>query len=211
MILDLSHSIESGMPVFPGSEMPEIRDLDLYDELGVYVKTFSFDGHTGTHLDTPKHFFADGESTSSLDISTFTGKAAIVDCSNIADGNFIPPQIIEDTGILDENDFIIFYTGWSKKWGSEKYFGNFPVLSKELADKLAWSNIKGIGLDVISIDPVDSTDTRNHKIVLGSGKIIIENLTNLEQLLSKEFTFSCFPLNIKDGDGSPVRAVAFVE
>jgi len=211
MIIDLSHSIEPGMPVFPGSQTPEIRDLNLFDELGVYVKTFSFDGHTGTHLDTPRHFFADGGSTSSLDISIFTGKAAVIDCSKIAAGNIIPFQVIEDAGILDEIDFIIFYTGWSKKWGAEDYFGNFPVISEELANKLAESKINGIGLDVISIDPVDSVELTNHKIILGAGKIIIENLTNVEQLLNKQFTFSCFPLNIKDGDGSPVRAVAIVE
>lgn len=211
MIIDLTHSIEPGMPVFPGSQIPEIKDLDLYDELGVYVKTFSFDGHTGTHLDTPKHFFADGGSTSSLDISTFTGKASVVDCSKIAAGNVIPLQVIENAGILEENDFIIFYTGWSKKWGTEDYFGNFPVISEELANKLAESKIKGIGLDVISIDTVDSVELTNHKIILRAGKIIIENLTNVEQLLNKQFTFSCFPLNIKDGDGSPVRAVAIVE
>jgi len=185
MIIDLTHSIEPGMPVYPGSQIPEIKDLDLYDELGVYVKTFSFDGHTGTHLDTPKHFYADGKSTSSLDISTFTGKAAIVDCSKVESGKFISPQIIEDANNLEENDFIIFYTGWSKKWGAK--------------------------VDVISIDPINSSDTANHKTVLGAGKIIIENLTNLEQLLNKQFTFTCFPLKIKGGDGSPVRAVAIVE
>lgn len=208
MIIDLSHSIGPGMPVFPGAQAPQIRDLDLFDKLGVYVKTFSFDGHTGTHLDVPKHFFADGETTSSLDVSTFTGQAAIVDCTKISAGNIIPLQVIEDAGIMEENDFIIFYTGWSKKWGAEDYFENYPVISQELAAKLAESKIKGIGLDVISIDPVESVDAINHKIVLGAGKIIIENLTNLEQILNKQFTLSCFPLNIKDGDGSPVRAVA---
>jgi len=146
-----------------------------------------------------------------MDISAFAGKALIVDCSSLQEGDIIQLQVIEDAVVLDENDFIIFYTGWSKKWGAEDYFGNYPVISQDLANKLAGSNIKGIGLDVISIDPVDSKDKVNHKIILAAGKIIIENLTNLEQLLNKQFTLSCFPLNIKDGDGSPVRAVAIIE
>lgn len=208
MIIDVSHSIEPGMPVYPGSQIPEIKDLDLYDELGVFVKTLSFDGHTGTHLDTPKHFYAEGESVSSLDVSTFKGKASIVDCTKLMAGSYIPAQIIEDQNLFDQNDFIIFYTGWSDKWGTEDYFKGFPVLSAELAAALADSKIKGIGLDAISVDPVHSENNTNHKILLGAGKVIVENLTNLEDLIGKQFEFSCFPLNIKDGDGSPVRAVA---
>jgi kynurenine formamidase len=211
MVIDLSHYIEPGMPVYPGSQIPEIKDLDLHDELGVYVKSFSFDGHTGTHLDTPKHFFSKGESISSLDISTFTGKAEIIDCSQLIPGSYIPAQIIEDQKIIDNNDYIIIYTGWSDKWGTEGYFKGFPVLSQELAASLADSKIKGIGLDVISIDPVYSENTPNHKIVLGAGKIIVENLTNLERLIGKQFEFYCFPLKIKDGDASPVRAVAIIK
>lgn len=208
MIIDLSHSIEPGMPVYPGSQIPEIRELELSEESNVYVKSFAFDGHTGTHIDTPRHFFAGGDSISSLDVSNFTGNAEIVDCSKVMEGSYIPAQIIDDDKIIENNDFIIFYTGWAKKWGTEDYFKGFPVLSQELAVILADSTIKGIGLDVISIDPVYSEDSSNHKIVLGAGKIIVENLTNLEVLLGRQFEFSCFPLNIKDGDGSPVRAVA---
>ena len=37
----------------------------------------------------------------------------------------------------------------------------------------------------------------------------IENLKNLDQCGSDLFWFSCFPLKLKDCDGSPVRAVAW--
>jgi kynurenine formamidase len=208
MLIDLSHPIEPGMPVYPGSQVPAIKELDMHDEYSVYVKSFSFDGHTGTHIDTPRHFFAEGDSISTMDISNFTGNAEIIDCSKVMAGSYIPAQIIENNKIIENNDFIIFYTGWSNKWGSDDYFKGFPVISQELAVILADSTIKGIGLDVISIDPVYSEDSSNHKIVLSAGKIIVENLTNLEKLIGSQFEFSCFPLNIKDGDGSPVRAVA---
>ena len=49
-----------------------------------------------------------------------------------------------------------------------------------------------------------------HKALLGNGLVIVENLTNLEALPAEGFHVSCFPLAIRDADGSPVRAVAHV-
>jgi kynurenine formamidase len=38
-----------------------------------------------------------------------------------------------------------------------------------------------------------------------------ENLANLRELVGRRFTFVGFPLKIRDGTGSPVRAVAVLE
>lgn len=88
----------------------------------------------------------------------------------------------------------------------------FPVLSKVACSWLINFELKGVGLDVISIDPVDDTlDLINHRIVLGKGMVIIENLTNLDLIGDELFTFSCLPLKIENADGSPVRAIAILE
>ena len=70
---------------------------------------------------------------------------------------------------------------------------------------------KGIGVDAISIDPIDSFELPMHRIVLGAGLVIIENLTNLEQLVGHVFRFAALPLKYENADGAPVRAVAFME
>ncbi len=104
----------------------------------------------------------------------------------------------------------LLHTGWSQFWGTEDYFGNFPVLHPDAATYLSAFNLKGIGSDTISFDPVDSVELPVHHILLSAGIILIENLVNLNKLPQHDFTFSCFPLNIKNGDGSPVRAVGIV-
>ena len=71
-------------------------------------------------------------------------------------------------------------------------------------------NLKGIGLDFPSIDDIGSKTYPNHNHVLRNGLIIIENLTNLGALADEPFQFAAFPLKIREGDGSTVRAVAFV-
>ncbi len=114
-----------------------------------------------------------------------------------------PPVFITGCSIDD--------TGWSQYWGTEQYFSDYPVLSLEAADWLSRFGLRGFGLDTISADEADSQDFPVHKAFLRNDMIIIENLTNLEKLPCSRFLFSCFPLNFEDADGSPVRAVAFIE
>ena len=67
----------------------------------------------------------------------------------------------------------------------------------------------GVGIDAISFDKIDSSDFPVHKTLLSTGKILIENLTNLGEISGNIAMFSVLPLKYQDADGSPVRAVAF--
>ncbi len=211
MIIDLSHTIKSGMPFYPGSPEPRFDDLGLYDQHGVYVQEFTINGHTGTHIDVPAHLFRDGSSTSSHEISAFIGKGQVIDCSKWDSNGTIGLEVLNDVKVNDLPDFILLYTGWDRMWGSNRYFDSFPLASEDLIRAFAELKIKGIGVDTISIDSVDSHNLPNHNTMLGSNKIIIENLTNLQKLIGKRFLFSCLPLKILNGDGSPVRAIGIVE
>ncbi len=208
MLIDLSHTIETGMPVYPESNPPQIRDLGLYPQYGVHVRELTMDGHVGTHLDAPAHLYAAAATTASLPIDTFLGAAIVIDCTRLGPGDDITPDVLAPVRAIETYDFILFHTGWSRKWGQAAYFEGFPVCSRALARHLAGLAIKGVGFDTISIDAVAEAHLPNHKILLGAGKIIIENLTRLETLSGKTFQLACFPLKIAHGDGSPVRAVA---
>ena len=211
MLIDLSHTIETGMPVYPESTPPQIRDLGLYSRFGVHVRELTMDGHIGTHLDTPAHLFASAASAASLPIDTFLGAAVVIDCSRLEPGARITSALLATVPRIETFDFILFHTGWSRKWGQASYFEGYPVCSSELARHLAGLTIKGIGCDTISIDAVEDKHLPRHNIVLGAGKVIIENLTRLERLIGRTFQLACFPLKIAAGDGSPVRAVAILE
>ena len=108
---------------------------------------------------------------------------------------------------LHQCDFLIFNSGWYHYWNSDEYFSNYPILSGEAAVFLAETNLKGIGIDMISVDAYDSTDFKNHKLLLGSGKVIIENLNNLDRAPSR-FHLIAAPLKFKDSDGAPARVMA---
>jgi kynurenine formamidase len=75
---------------------------------------------------------------------------------------------------------------------------------------VAGLGLKGLGVDAISLDPTDSRDYAVHHIILGSGMVAVENLTNLEKLPESGFIFIGLPLRFPAGDGSPLRAVAVI-
>jgi arylformamidase len=168
--------------------------------------------HTGTHIDAPFHMLANGKSLDQMSPESFVGKAICIDCTGVK-GRYIEFEHLNQfTGKIQQADFVLLRTDWSKKWETNDYFNDFPVLSKEACKWLTDFDLKGIGLDVISIDPVnDSYEMMNHKIVFNRGMTIIENLTNLGLVGNELFTFSCLPLKIENADGSPVRAIAIIE
>ncbi len=212
MIIDLTHTLQNGMPVFPGDSAPVFQKSLTHDKDGAQVIRMNMATHHGTHLDCPLHFIKDGKSTDTSDIHNFFGRAFLADCTMFGKGEFIPALHFENMDVDWECiSWIIIYTGWYKHWGTQKYFDHFPVLSENAADFLVEKQIIGIGLDVISIDAIDSEDYPIHNIILGNGLYIIENLTNLQNINSTYFKLATLPLKIKDGDGSPVRAAAILD
>jgi len=211
-IIDLSHQMENGMPYYPGDDPPNFKQVSTHEKDGAQVTHLKISTHTGTHLDTPAHFIANGLTTDVMDLDNFYGRGVLIDCSNFGKKQQIPAGLISTyKAKLEEADYALIFTGWDVHWGTKDYFDHFPVLSVEATELLVNFNLKGIGLDFPSIDSIDSTEYPNHKLVLGKGMIIIENLTNLINLIDKPFHFAAFPLKIKKGDGSSVRAVAFAD
>jgi kynurenine formamidase len=209
--VDLTHPIAPDMPVYPGTEPPVFTAGCSIDEAGFQERKISMFSHTGTHVDAPAHLLKDHETLDMLAIDHFFGPALLVNFVDFP-GRMIGMQdLAAYRQQLREVDFLLLHTGWSRYWGSGGYFTDFPVLSPEAAVWLSGLGLKGLGLDTISADAVDSPDFPVHKALLRKGMIIIENLTNLAALPEGRLLFSCFPLSFTDADGSPVRAVAFIQ
>ena len=209
MIIDLTHTLHKDIIVFPGTPQPRFQQIASIPFDGFNEKLISFASHTGTHMDAPNHILADTKTLDIINPEQFLGKARVIDSTS---STTIDTKLIENyIKLIDNSDFVLFYTGWEKLWGSEEYLKNFPTLTEEAANRLAKLNLKGIGLDTISVDPVDSQELPIHKILLSSGLLIIENLTNLSQLpRDRTVDFIALPLKIKEADGSPIRAIAIV-
>lgn len=210
-VLDLTHTIHEGMPVYPGTEPPVIKQALTIEEDKNREKLITMFSHTGTHMDAPAHMIIDGECLDELPVEHFIGPGVVIDCREI-DGKAITVEHLKAyESAIDKSSFVLFCNGWSDRWGTDAYFDEFPALTVEGAKWLVGKNLKGVGTDVISIDSIDASEFFIHKILLSTSMVIVENLKGLEALIDKEFDFICCPLKIKEGDGSPIRAIATIE
>ncbi len=210
VVIDLAHTINEGTPVYPGTPSPVIREATTIESSGFAEKLISISSHTGTHIDAPAHIIPGSLSLDLIPVERFLGPGTVISVAP-GDAHIQKDVLLPYANIIQESEFVLFHTGWTKHWGTERYFAEFPVLSDDAALWLASYRLKGIGIDAISVDPVDAHDLRNHKRILSHGTLIIENLTNLELLPAKGFLFGCMPWKIQGGDGSPVRAFGMIQ
>ncbi len=210
-IIDLSHKVSSTMPVYPGTECPEISTPCTIENNGFVEKKITMYSHTGTHVDAPAHLTKDAATLDQIPLNHYIGKTSVLNLSQINNPTIETKDLASFQDFFEKSEFILLFTGWSKLWNKAAYFENYPVLTIEAAKWVTRFNLKGIGIDMISMDRLDSHSFPIHKIFLKKNIIIIENLTNLEHIPDTSFIFSCFPLKIAHADGSPVRAVALIE
>lgn len=209
-IVDLTHTIHSEILTFPGTEQPKFEQATTFEEHGFVEKKVTMYTHTGTHIDVPYHILEKGLTVDKFDVDNFIGKARIVDISNIASNIIGINDLKKYETWLKDMDYLILKTGWSNYWGDGRYFKGFPALSMEAAEWILQFNLKGIGIDAISVDPIEDKSFSVHNILFKKDLIIIENMTNLEEVGNRVFILCCLPLKFKDADGSPVRAIAII-
>ncbi|NLP36484.1 MAG: cyclase family protein [Firmicutes bacterium] len=208
-IYDLSHTIATNMPVYPGTQPPQIVDAFTHDQDTFWEKKLTLFSHTGTHVDAPAHIIAGGKTLDQFAPEKFFGEAVTIKLCHLTAKKIEIKDLKDFAKQLQKASFCLLATGWSRYWGSLEYFAGFPVLSPAAAKWLAQFPLKGVGVDTISIDPVDTDNFLIHKTFLQKNILIIENLTNLESL-PQNCLFTCLPLKIEKADGSPLRAAGIV-
>jgi len=121
---------------------------------------------------------------------------------------------LEDLGkfaeLIQEGDGILLKTGWSAYVDEAKYREELPGIHESLANWLVEKKVNMLAVEPPSIaDVMDLAEvTKIHEILLEGDIIIVEGLTNLEELNSEKVQLIALPLKIKDGDGAPARVIA---
>lgn len=210
-VIDLTHTIQETMPVYPGTEPPKFLSANTYEADGFKETELRMYTHTGTHMDPPAHLYPGRTTLDQFPTDQFIGKALVIDCRELREGEPITMEFLRKYGEKTEQaDFLLFNLGWDKRWGTEAYFGDYPCIDEEVLDYIMQGSYKGIGFDVIGLDPIaDENLTRHKKLFAACDMVNIENLKNLDLCGSDLFWFSCYPLKLENADGSPIRAVAW--
>ncbi|KAI0087107.1 putative cyclase [Irpex rosettiformis] len=219
-IIDLTHPlVSSEVPACDGHPKYAVHCLSHLSRGDVATcHSLTMGTHTGTHVDAPYHFVEDGITVDKLDLTLLTAAPAVV--ADLRWKKAREPIRWEDLGKyenqLRDGVALLLCTGWSSNWKRSNY-SEHPFLDVEAAKKIMEKGVRVIGLDTMSPDEVaEEGDTgRVHRIWLGDGGIIVENMNGLERLLEvsseADLRVSLLPLRLVDCDGSPIRAVAWKE
>jgi kynurenine formamidase len=154
----------------------------------------------------------------SLDLGRLTGPALVLDFSSKWPKGLISEddlaEATRDYGLTRE-DAVLIWTGADRYLGEEDFLGSYPGISEAASKLLVEVGVRLVGTDAPSIDhPEDGAFPAHHTLFPG-GVLVIENLVSLPELLKtargRRFLLHTFPLKIRGGTGSPIRAVAVVD
>ncbi|QOR68352.1 arylformamidase [Cytobacillus suaedae] len=200
-IIDISQVLHNDIPVWPG-DTPFSFELSWTKEASgsVNVGKIEMSAHTGTHIDAPFHFDNEGKKVIELDLELYIGPALVVEKKNI---EMLSPEHFNDVN-FEGVSRILIKTG---SWIDQSLFpSSIPSLSPDLAPFLAKKGIKLIGVDVPSVDMLDSKELPAHHSLLENDIHILEGIV-LDSVKEGIYELVALPLPIKEADGSPVRAV----
>ncbi len=207
-IVDLSHTIVTGMDQFPGdTQAVQLSRQAVHSDNEFLTSAIAMGCHVGTHIDTPYHFLDGQPPLEQLSIEMFRGRARIFPVTVDPVTNTVAGNELAGCD-LSALDYVILGTGWEQHWGTAQYYRDWPTLAVELAQKLAVAGLKGVGLDCPSSDPLDGRTA--HDLFAAAGMINVENLANLTELPATDFELLVLPLKLYGTEASPVRAVALV-
>ncbi len=192
------------MPQWPGSPPIEIEKVSDVARGDLYTMTaLRMDSHTGTHIDAPRHFLADGDCLDMMPLEVVMGPARVIEVEGRG------PIALEDLEacLPTSGDRILLKTRNSRDpWWERPWTSDYTSLSLDAARCLADKGISCVGIDYLSIAAADDDAAETHRVLLGAGVWIIEGL-NLSGVEPGMYELLCLPLLIAGCDGAPARVV----
>jgi len=227
-IVDLTHTLNNTSPYWPNQKGSPFK----YDTIFAHksgapgMGSYSTPEHQGTHLDAPIHGGDNLKSVEQLTANDLFGPAVVIDISEQSEVN--PDYTLSKADILQweaihgelsKGVIVLLYTGWSKKWNDYEAYKNedtngkmhFPGFSEEAAQFIIDErDIRGIGIDNMSVDAAQTKGFPVHSVVNGSGKYQLENVANLHELPATGTLLIVAPIKIQGGSGGQVRLYAIL-
>lgn len=199
--IDISQPLTNSIAHWPGDTPFSYETAFSKEQTGsVNIGRITTSLHTGTHVDAPFHFNDEGEKILDLDIELYIGPARVIDVSGYEKVN---SEVLKQFD-LEDTERVLLRT--SVPNDSEVFPNRIPELTADMADYLGSKGVRLLGVDVPSVDQLDSKEMETHHALYRNGIHILENIM-LDEVEEGNYELIALPLPIKDGDGSPVRAV----
>lgn len=188
-----------------------IEPAKTVEEDGWNATTLHLYSHSGTHMDAPYHFGVNDQTMDKIPAARLISEAWVVDLTSVVPKESITIAHLERIeNKLQKGQSVLLHTGWSERLGTDAYRNQLPRISAELAHWLGEKGVNMLGVEPPSVADVNDLEevTEVHTILMQNDIVIIEGLTNLEQLSREKVTLIALPLKVENGDGAPARVIA---
>jgi arylformamidase len=209
-IWDISRTLSNDFAEWPGDEPFRYRVTnEISKGASVNLGAITMSLHNGTHADAQFHFDTNGESIERAPLEVYLGRATAVDLSQtfsrLKDKHLITVEDLRpDAEAIAATSRLLVKTG---RWNDSTVFPDrIPVVAADLPTWLQKNGVKLLGVDLPSVDEIDSKSLQNHHALARAGIAIVESL-NLSDVAPGIYNFAALPLKIAGADGAPVRAV----
>lgn len=221
---DLTHVLSEDFPTFFGDPGFAMTQKYAFATDGFNLFDLAINEHTGTHVDAPFHFSADGASVDQIEVGQLVVPLCVVDIREKAatdpDAQVTPDDLsawIAANGDIPDRACVAMFSGWADKVDSEAYRGadaegglHFPGFHPDATAMLLETQAAAIAVDTLSLDHGPSPDFATHYAWLGNGRYGIECLAALDRLPAADATLIVGAPKHRGGSGGPARIFAMV-
>ncbi|WP_413729974.1 cyclase family protein [Sodalis sp. RH22] len=227
-LIDLSREISHKMQRLPNHPTVSITPFTTHEEkraaegylFSTAVNLLVMGEHSGTHVDAPHHFddSSQAKSIDEMPLENFYTEAVCLDLSHKPLNSDISVKDLQDAIVkagveIKAKDTVLLYMAFNQRTlGTPGHITDFPGLTKDSATWLGQQGIAMFGVEAMSPGRTGRNNFEVHHVCRDMGFTHMEGLEHLELLVGKgRFKFIGFPLKIKGGTGSPIRAVAVLD
>lgn len=213
--VDLTHPVGPATPAPAGSPPLELRHLTCHDRDVLQDSWLGMSVHAGTHIDAPLHAVPGGQDAAGIGLDALWGPGLAwrFDCPEPREIGL--DEVRAAAPAVRPGDRLLISTGWDRFYAEPDRYATHPHLAVEAVEWLAEQGIGLLGIDTPTPElaaPLRPAgfDYPIHRLLLGRGVVIAENLAGVAQLEGLRFTLRVSPIPVVGGDGAPARIVAEV-
>ncbi|HXZ81367.1 MAG TPA: cyclase family protein [Terriglobales bacterium] len=205
--IDVSVAVDPAkIPVYAGDPEPQftlVKSMAKGDKLN--LSDLHMGVHTGTHIDAPLHFIADGGSVDRIPLENLIGPALVIECSRSA--------AIVDAAELNRHDWrgakrLLFKTrnSYDNFWNDKTFHKDYVAFAPDAAQLLGQAGVELVGIDYLSAEKFGSPEPKAHLALLSQGVVIVEGL-DLRPVMGGNYDMIALPVKLAGIEGSPTRVV----
>ncbi len=203
---DVTLPISGDTAVWPGD--PPLAITRVSEPGQPSVSQLNLGSHTGTHVDPPAHFIPAAPAIDELPLDVLIGPAWL---AHLPGPGPLHAAALAAAGIPPAVRRLLLRTCNSERTGrvaaaSAAFDPEFVALAEDAAAWLLAAGIRLVGIDGPSIEPYVLPGEPVHRLLLGAGVVVVENLV-LSGLAPGTYQLYCLPLKVAGGDGAPARVI----